>query len=350
VKAGAGVSDGELGVALLCVGAGAFASMRPMGTLVDRHGPLLLPGAMLAFAATALLPAGAESALTLSAALLLLGAASGAVDVAINAEAVRAEADGRPLLSLAHALFSAGVVGASLATGILRSFDAGLVVVLGAGSAALVATAFLLRRLEAAPGRASTSAGRAGDLLRVPRGLVILGGLCAIAYLVENAWQSWSAVHLHETLGTSAAFASLGPALFAASALTGRLLGHPLAGRISDQALLTGGAGVAALGTLLGATAECVPFALLGIGLAGFGTSVCAPTLISLAGRTTTAERRGSAVSIVTTIAYLGFLVGPAAVGLAAAASSLPTALAGVAALATLLAVGARFSPEDPSP
>jgi hypothetical protein len=43
-------------------------------------------------------------------------------------------------------------------------------------------------------------------------------------------------------------------------------------------------------------------------------------------------------VSIVTTLAYFGFLVGPAAVGLAADASSLRAALAGVAALAVLLA------------
>jgi len=44
-------------------------------------------------------------------------------------------------------------------------------------------------------------------------------------------------------------------------------------------------------------------------------------------------------VSTVTTVAYVGFLVGPAAVGLAASLTSLPTALAGVAAVAVLLAV-----------
>lgn len=41
----------------------------------------------------------------------------------------------------------------------------------------------------------------------------------------------------------------------------------------------------------------------------------------------------------VTTVAYLGFLVGPAAVGLASSLTSLLTALAGVAAVAVLLAV-----------
>ena len=47
---------------------------------------------------------------------------------------------------------------------------------------------------------------------------------------------------------------------------------------------------------------------------------------------------RGAAVSIVTTIAYLGFLVGPAAVGLLADATTLRVSLACAGAIALLLA------------
>ena len=56
-------------------------------------------------------------------------------------------------------------------------------------------------------------------------------------------------------------------------------------------------------------------------------------------------ERRGSAVSVVTTVAYLGFLLGPAAVGVAADATTLRAALAGVAGVALLLAALARSTP-----
>jgi hypothetical protein len=79
--------------------------------------------------------------------------------------------------------------------------------------------------------------------------------------------------------------------------------------------------------------------------VAGVGTSVCAPTLIGLAGRIAAPGERGSAVSAVTTMAYAGFLVGPAAVGLAAGATSLSAALAGVAVVSALLALAARFAP-----
>src|SRR4051794_9931103 len=121
VQSHAGVDDGQLGVALLCIGAGALVSMRLAGTLVDRWGAAALPATMAAFGAAAVLPALASSAAGLSAALLVLGASSGAVDVAINAEGTRSEtATGRPILSLAHGTFSGCVVVGSLATGALR--------------------------------------------------------------------------------------------------------------------------------------------------------------------------------------------------------------------------------------
>jgi len=49
-------------------------------------------------------------------------------------------------------------------------------------------------------------------------------------------------------------------------------------------------------------------------------------------------ERRAGAIAVVTTIAYLGFLVGPAAVGALSSAWSLPAALASVAVLAVVVA------------
>jgi MFS family permease len=64
-----------------------------------------------------------------------------------------------------------------------------------------------------------------------------------------------------------------------------------------------------------------------------------------MGGRLSTPERRGSAVSVVTTVAYLGFVLGPAAVGLAANASSVRAALTGVAVVAILLAALARRAP-----
>jgi MFS family permease len=177
----------------------------------------------------------------------------------------------------------------------------------------------------------------------VPAALVLLGVLCALAYWVENAWQSWSAVHLERDLDAADGVSALGPAAFASAAVVGRLAGQRLVRTVSERALIATGAAVAAAGTAIAATASGVPAGLAGIVLAGLGTAVCAPTIISLAGAAVAPAERGTAVSTVTTIGYLGFLVGPAAVGGLAALAGLRVSLAAVAGIAAVLALAAPF-------
>jgi hypothetical protein len=337
VQAHAGVDDGQLGIALLCIGAGALVSMRLAGTLVDRWGAAALPATMAAFGACAVLPGLASSTVGLSATLLVLGAGSGAVDVAINAEGTRSEtATGRPILSLAHGTFSACVVVGSLATGALRAADAGAELVLGLVGGVVVAIAIGLWWAPAA-GDGAVVPARA-SLRHLPRILLVLGGLCALAFFVENAWQSWGAVHLESDLDASPALGALAPALFAGAAAASRLGGHALVGRFDEILIMRVGAMAGAAGTVVAAVAPAAAVALAGIVVAGAGISICAPILFSLAGRSADEAVRGAAVSIVTTIAYLGFLVGPAAVGLLADATTLRASLACAGAVALLLA------------
>jgi predicted MFS family arabinose efflux permease len=342
VQAHARVDDGQLGVALLCIGAGALVSMRVAGTLVDRFSAAALPVGMLALAGAALLPGVATSPLGLSLVLLVLGASSGAVDVAINAEGTRSEAaTGRPVLSLAHGMFSACVVAGSLAAGGLRAAGADAEVVLGTLAAIVALVALGLARAPAAGG--AQVAARA-SLRHLPRVLVVLGALCALAFFVENAWQSWGAVHLESDLGASPALGSLAPALFAGAAAASRIGGHSLVGRFDEVVLMRVGALAGAVGTLVAALAGTPALALAGVVVAGGGISICAPILFSIAGRSADEAVRGAAVSIVTTIAYLGFLVGPAVVGLLADATSLRASLACAAGVAAALALLAGFA------
>ena len=336
VRAGAGVNDGELGVALLMIGLGALLSMRLTGYLIDRYGGMVLPVVMVLFALCGVLPALAGSVVSLSGALLLLGATSGATDVAINAAGSHAEADtGRPVMNLAHGMFSVAVVLASLGTAGLRAAGVGALPVLGGAAALIVVTAVV----ALAPGATRTVRTTPTEKrARLQPVLLVLGALCALAYLVENAWQSWSAVHLDTSLDAPAGLASIAPAVFAAAAATGRFAGNALLKRIRPVPLLVAGGVVAAIGTLVAAAAGNPWTALAGIGIAGLGTSVCAPTIIGMAGAWAGPERRAGAIAVVTTIAYLGFLVGPAAVGALSSAWSLPAALASVAVLAVVVA------------
>lgn len=338
VRSGAGVTDGELGVALLMVGVGALVSMRFTGHLIDRYGGAVLPVVTVLFGICGVLPVLANSAVTLSAALLLLGATSGATDVAINATGSHAEAAaGRPVLNLAHGLFSVAVVVASLSTAGLRAAGVDALPVLGGtGFVIVVAAVIALRPDGTQPVIQPASEGPAKR--RLEPTLIVFGGLCALAYLVENAWQSWGAVHLDTSLHASAGLASSAPAVFAAAAAAGRFAGNGLLKRVPPVRLLVAGGAIAAVGSLCAALASNPWMALAGIAVAGLGTSVCAPTIIGMAGAWAGPERRAGAISVVTTIAYLGFLVGPAAVGAASSAWSLSIALAGVAVVAVVVA------------
>jgi MFS family permease len=341
--------DGELGLALVAVAFGALVSMRATGVLIDRLGPGLTPLTIAAFAVTCALPGSATSPAALCVFALLLGVTSGAVDVAINTDAVREEvASERPLLNLAHACFSAAVVGASIATGLLRAVGAGPRVVFLIVAALVAVAALFVRPLSGEPSPPPATVERPRFIARVPGWLVALGLVGALAYLIENAWQSWSAVHLERTLGASPAVGAVGPAVFAASMAAGRLLVDRLARPGVERPVLIGGALIAALGSALAALASAAPLALAALVLAGAGCSVCAPIIVSLAGRGARETERATVIGSLTTIMYLGFLVGPAAVGGVAAATTLATALGFVAALSLMLAALAALIRLDP--
>jgi MFS family permease len=186
---------------------------------------------------------------------------------------------------------------------------------------------------------APPAAERPRFLQRVPAWLLVLGFLGALAYWVENTWESWGAVHLERTLGAEPVVSALGPAVFATAMTIGRLTVHRVAHRGAERTVLVAGATAAGVGTALAAVAPVVPVALVGIVVAGAGCSVCAPTLVSIAGRAASPNERATVIGSLTTLMYLGFLVGPAAVGGVAELTTLRVSIGVVAALAFLLAL-----------
>ena len=351
VQRSADVDDGRLGLALLLVGAGALGSMRVTGYLVDRFGGMVLPLSVGCLALAGIGPAFVEGVAPLAGSMTLLGVASGAYDVAVNAEASRLETvSAQPLLSLAHAGFSFGVILGSLGAGAMRTLDVSLAGALVALGVVLAAVAGYLA-LEATyrPVGPAVEAARGWPWWRPPRPLAVLGVLLALAFLVESAWQTWSAVHLERDLGASAGLASVGPAVFGASAGIGRVLVHRRAVPGREAGLVALGAGVAAAATVAAALVPNTVLVIIAIAFAGLGTAAGAPILLSLAGRTVPLHQAGAAVGTVTTVGYLGFVVAPAVVGGVAGATTLPVALAAVALVALALAGGSAALAGEPA-
>jgi MFS family permease len=340
VQRQARADDGQLGVALVLVGLGALISMRATGVLIDRLGPRLTSWTVGAFGVAAILPALAGSPGELYVLLFVVGAASGAMDVAINTDAVREEArTDRSVLNLAHAVFSASVVVASLGTGAVRWAGGGPGPVFAFAAALVLLGALAMRAGAPQSWEPPTAGGRPTLFQRVPGWVLVIGLLGATAFWIENAWQSWGAVHLERTLDASPAASSLGPALFASAMAAGRVAVHRFARRGAERTVLVAGAAVAGAGSAVAALAGSVPVALTGIVLAGAGCAMWAPTLLSLVGRAAGSQDRATTVGSVTSLMYLGFLVGPAAVGGVAELATLRASLGAVAGLAFLLSL-----------
>jgi len=340
VKEQTGASVTAFGVALFAVAAAALPAMILTGRLVDRRGPGLVAPVLVGYGLAAVLPGLVDSVLALAVALAVIGALSGALDVGINVAASTVETTGGPrIMQAAHALFSGGFLVAALASGLARSAGVEPALLLLGSSAFFLAAAWFNRAYPPVP----RSAAPAGFHVSWP--LVALGAVCAVAFVVEGGIESWSALFLETVHDAPPAVGALGPGLFAAAMVTGRATGQRLEGRVGGRRLLAGGGVVAAAGLTLTAISPGAPLALAGILLGGAGVSIAAPTILGAAGRGASPERRGSSVATVTTIAYLGFIVGPPSFGAVSGALDLRAGMALLAGLALVLAAAASRTP-----
>jgi predicted MFS family arabinose efflux permease len=348
-----GIDDAQLGIALLFVGAGALPAMLLTGRALDRWGlrvaVMVLSGLAAAGIAVALT---AASLVSLCLGLALVGATSGATDVAMNAMAGRAEQlSGRPIITRAHGVFSSFVVLASLAAGATSAASAPVVApFVGVAGLSIVAGLLLVRAVplrppgEHDPPDARTAALRprhTGTVALRPSAtgtvpLVLIGILGALAFASENAHQSWGAVFMEDELRTGSGLSAIAPAVFAAIVAVTRFSMGAITPARARTVLLVGSASAAA-GAGIVAIAPSVAVAVFGLALAAAGTAVLFPTLVGIVSRNVAESHRGRATSLVTTVAYLGFLLGPVYVGLWAQTAGLRGAMLAVAGLGLLL-------------
>lgn len=346
LRAQADVDDGQLGLALLFIGAGALPAMLVTGRALDRWGLRFAVAAIVALGLAGLgVALTAHGFVALCVGLAVVGLASGATDVAMNSIAGRAEqASGIAIIIRSGGVFSSFVVLASIATGLSSWIGAPIFTpFLVVAVLSLVASASVLRSLapqgaanpaRKAPRAAEPSSGPDPRLRYTP--LLLVGVLGALAFASENAHQSWGAVFLEDQLGAGPGFSAVGPAVFAGVvAVTRFALGRIQQG--NERTILILGSLAAATGALILAASPTVPIAILGLIVAAAGTAALYPTMLSLVSRGVDEAYRGRATAIVTTVSYIGFLLGPVYVGIWSQATGLRGAMVAVAALGVVL-------------
>ncbi len=332
------LSDGALGLLLLCLGVGSILAMPVAGALAARFGGrlvLIVAGAAIAllFPLLALAPAWP----LMAAALFAFGASLGSVDCVINMQAIVVERrSGRPLMSGFHALYSlGGIVGAGAVSGMIALGVSPLMATLAVAAVMLAAT------IASHPGLLATHADRPGPAFALPHGgVVLIGAFCFVVFLTEGSALDWSAVLLRTVRHADAAQAGLAYAAFSATMTAGRLMGDGLVARTGLVRTVTLGAMTAAAGLIVAAFAPNWLASVGGYALVGAGCANIVPALFTLTGRQT-AMPESSAVAAVSVLGYAGVLAGPAGIGLVANLASLPMALLAVAAMLIVVAAGA---------
>ena len=336
IQSALGLSPAVLGTVLLSTTAGALVAMPLTGGLVHHFGSrrLVIVTTILFCLALPLL-ARPDSAVGLAASLFVFGAAAGGMDVSMNVQAAEFERKrAKPVMSSFHGLFSVG--------GMLGSAIGGAVAQRGLGPASHFALASLAFGLVGgsvlvwlSPG---SSRSESSLSLRFDRRILILGAIGFCILIGEGAMADWTAVYLHNSLGTGAGLAALGYSVFSACMASGRFLGDWLTQVLGPVRMVRTGSLLAAFGMAAATMFEHVPVALVGFGLVGAGFSTIIPIIFG-AGASVKGMPPGAGVAAVTTAGYLGFLLGPPLIGWTAQLTSLRLALGFVTVLSLMAAV-----------
>jgi MFS family permease len=357
-----GLTPAELGAGLALMAATSIGALAVAGPLADRLGrrPLAVAGAA-GFAATFALLAGVETRAALWPTLALFGVASGFLDLAANAVGSDYErAHQRRAMIRLHAGFSAAAAVGSLLAGAVGAdmYWIAAAVYLALAGAAIVAPlppheAAAHDAPAGAPHETAVAAGEAAPagswgggasgggrlaLLRTPA-IAVAVALCTLCFFGDGAIEGYAALFLRDALESGALLTGIALAAFHGASMTGRLVFS----KPADERLVLTIAGLlasAAMAVVVVARAPAV--AAGGLLVVGFALAPIVPTALSLAGRNAPG-RSATAVSLVTTIGYGAFVLGPPAVGLLAGATSLRTALVPVVVSTAMIAVLARW-------
>ncbi|MFH9330434.1 MFS transporter [Streptomyces althioticus] len=344
----AGVSAGQLGLALAFPALGASLAMPLAGGISHRFGARnALRGLLALWTLALILPSLAPNLLTLCLALFVFGATAGMSDVAMNALGVEVENRlDRSIMSGLHGMWSVGAVVGS-AAGTLAAHlgsDARLHHALAAAVLTVVGFVACAWVLDLQPTEDEEPPPR---FALPPRSALLIGAIGFCAVFAEGASLDWSAVYLRDQLETSAGLAAACTTGFTLTMAVARIAGDRVVDRYGAVRTVRASGVVALLGGLLIVSAGHPAVAMAGFALMGLGIAVVVPLCFAAAGRS--GSNPSLAIAGVATITYTSGLIAPSAIGMLAQATSLVVSFvlvtvltSGIAGFAGVLRAGDR--------
>jgi MFS family permease len=333
IKTALHLSEAGLGSILLALPMGQLVTMPFSGRAVTRFGSKNVLRIAICGYAFALTTIGlAEKDWQLMLALFSFGVFGNLCNISVNTQGVYAEAMyERPIMASFHGVWStAGFSGALISSLMMKlvispythfCIIAGLVILL-----MLVFNKYLLLTPV-------NKAAASFKKIKMPHGSLLLLGVTAFCCLsAEGCMFDWSGVYFKEVVKAEGSWVSLGYASFMIMMATGRFMGDRLAQRYSRKKMVQLSGVLIFTGMLIAVLFPTLIPATIGFMITGLGVSSIIPMLYSTAAKIKTVSS-GIAISTVSGVGFLGFLMGPPLIGYIAALSGLQYSFALIAVL-----------------
>jgi fucose permease len=264
-------------------------------------------------------------------AIFFFGGLIGAMDVAMNANAVAVERQmRRAIMSSCHAFWSlGGLIGAASGGFLIERMGVTSHAVLVTIVAAIMVASAWSMILRDAPHPEEVQ-----ERLRLPRSPLpwLLGLMALFCMIPEGAVIDWSALYLRQELGSSVTASGFAFAAFSLTMAIMRFAGDLVRDRFGAVQTLRVCAVISITGLITAGLAPSDTVAILGFALAGLGISNLVPIVFSAAGNLP-GLRAGVGLSVVTTMGYSGILLAPSAIGFIAEYSGLALIFAALSVL-----------------
>lgn len=325
IKSALHLSEAALGTLLFAMPIGQLFAMPFSGKIVTRYGSraVTILGLILYAACLPLIGLATEK-WQLAAGLFLFGLFGNFCNIAVNTQGVYTQQlFDKPIIGSFHGSWSlAGFCGAltgllmlALELSVFQHFIVAFTFVL-----VIIATnqKFIIKAKSKQEAEKSTY-----SFWKNPdKNLLLLGLICFCGMASEGIMFDWSGVYFKEIIKAPGALVVLGYTTFMISMASGRFLSDFLVARYGARKVLIISGLVISTGLY---TAVLLPYIIpctLAFMLVGFGVSNVVPIIFNVAGNNENVPT-GIALTIVTSISFLGFLMGPPLIGYIAELTSL---------------------------
>lgn len=330
------LSDAQLGLVLFALPCGSMISLPLSGWVINRFGSKYVGALSLLLYAISLTALGfASSIALLITGLVLFGIFGNIANIAINTQAVGVEARyNRNIMASFHGLWSlAGFTAAGLGS-VLIGHDIGplfhfisiaVFIVLGV----IVCLQYLI-------GNEQKSTAQNKLFVRPDERLLKLGTIAFCCMICEGTMFDWSGIYFQKVVEADKAWVGAGYTAFMSTMALGRFVADWVVGKIGFKKTIQWSGIIISTGLAIAIAFPYLVTAITGFFLVGFGVSSVIPLIYSEAGKTTTVNA-GYALAAVTSIGFLGFLLGPPMIGLIASAFSLRVSFVVVALMGLII-------------